>query len=132
MATDVLTWTLLGQYTNGVAKGTIPSEIMSFDQTTARWWLTVQTIGFAAEEDIVLPADITTPGWCYMRNKDSVNFVTWGPKSGGVMVPLGRLEADDVGSGDFAVFRFSPTGPPVLRMQADTAAVDVEIIIWAA
>lgn len=129
MATDVIQWTLLGQYANGVAKFNLPSEVMAFDQTTARFWSTVIAIG-TSEEDITLPADITTPGWCFMRNKDAANYVTWGPKSGGSMVALGRLEADDVGSGDFALFRLDPT-PPTLRMIANTASVDVEIIIWA-
>lgn len=131
MATDVITWTLICSYDNSPAKFNLPSEVMQFDQTTARVYMTTVTVGFAAEEDIALPTDITTPGWCMLRNRDAANFVTWGPKSGGVMVPIGRLEAADLGAGDFAIFRFSPTGPPTLRMQADTANVEVQIIIWA-
>lgn len=47
------------------------------------------TIG-TSEEDLTI-TDVTTPGLLILRNIDSTNYVQWGPKSGGAMIPCGRL-----------------------------------------
>jgi len=81
----------------------------------------VVTVGQAAEEDYTT-GDIATLGWLFLENLDDDNYVTYGPKSGGVMVPFGRLEA-----GEVAAFRLEPG--ITLRWQADTADVQVKTLL---
>jgi len=76
------------------------------------------TIGQSAEEDIAF-GDVT-PGLVVMQNLDSINFVTWGPKSGGAMVACGRLDPGKTA-------RFYLKAGVTLRAIADTAACDVTI-----
>lgn len=80
------------------------------------------TVGFAAEEDVSL-AELSTPGFCFMRNLDSSNFVTYGPKSAGSMVAFGELKA-----GEPTLLRLTRTSP-TLRMQADTGDVKLQILV---
>lgn len=69
-----------------------------------------------SEEDMPI-GEVATAGWLLLKNLDSTNYVTWGPKSGGAMVAMGRLKA-----GECALFRMDPT-PATLRWIANTAAV---------
>lgn len=76
-----------------------------------------------SEEDIDL-SEITTLGWCFMRNLDSTNFVEWGKKDGSNnMQAIGRM-----GPGEPALFRLNQG--VTLRMKADTAACNVQILVW--
>lgn len=76
----------------------------------------VQIIGFASEENVDL-GDIVYPGYCYLKNLDSTNYIEYGPDGGGSsMVVLGRLLPDE-----FAVLRIAPAGA-TLMAQANTAA----------
>ena len=79
----------------------------------------VVTVPSASEADLDL-SRLSTPGYCILRNLDDTNYVDYGPKSSGVMVPFGRLEP-----GDRQVVRFGPS--VVLRWQADTADVQVQV-----
>lgn len=81
----------------------------------------VQSIG-TSEEDIDV-GDVATLGWMVLRNIDTTNYVTYGPKSGGVMVPFGRIEA-----GEPATLRLEPG--ITIRAQADTAAVKLDVRIY--
>ncbi len=73
-----------------------------------------------SEENPVF-TDITTEGWIVLHNHDSTNFVKWGASATTpTLATIGRLEA-----GESACFRVEPG--VTLRMQADTAACDVEI-----
>lgn len=74
-----------------------------------------------SEEDIVT-TDISTLGWCFIKNLDPTNFIKYGPKSGGSMIEFGKLKA-----GEAAVFRLM-TGITI-RAVADTAACKVQILI---
>ena len=74
-----------------------------------------------SEEDISV-GDVTTLGYCFMRNLDAANFVKYGPKSSGVMIPFGKLKATE-----YAIFRLM-TGVTI-RAIADTGAVNTEIIV---
>lgn len=67
-------------------------------------------------------AVFSTLGWCRLQNLDTVNFVEWGPKSGGTFYPIGKLMP-----GESAVFRLSPG--KVLHVKADTAACKMQITI---
>jgi hypothetical protein len=62
---------------------------------------------------------VGTPGYCYMRNQDSTNFVTIYPDNTGNAVI--KLKA-----GECAVFRLGTTTPYAL---ADTASVALEYYI---
>lgn len=72
-----------------------------------------------SEEDITF-TDVGTPGWVWMKNLDSTNFITYGPKSAGAMVAFGKLKA-----GEAVVFRLA--GSVTVRMAADTAACKLQI-----
>lgn len=77
-----------------------------------------------SEEDLGI-GDISTLGYLYIKNLDSTNFITYGPKSGGVMIDFGRLRA-----GEHAVIRLEPG--ITLRWVADTANVKVEFLLMEA
>jgi hypothetical protein len=79
-------------------------------------------IGFAAEEDIAIP-DVTTLGWCWMKNLSDENYVDYGPKSAGAMVPFGRLKP-----GEIALLRLVPG--ITIRAQANTANVKTQIHVF--
>lgn len=78
----------------------------------------VQIIGTSAET--VDLGDISYPGYVYLENLDSTNYVDYGPDSGG-MVTMGRLLA-----GECAVLRLAPSGV-TLKAQANTA--DVKLLV---
>lgn len=85
----------------------------------------IVTVG-TSEEDLDV-GDVTASGQGYaiLQNLDATNFVTYGPKSGGAMVAMGRLKA-----GEIAVLRLEPSA--VLRWKADSAAVKVSVRLYAA
>ncbi len=80
------------------------------------------TQSIATSEAAISIPGITTLGWTYMVNLDDTNYVVWGPESGGSMVPMGRMEP-----GESALFRMEPG--ITLRMQANTAACEVQIFV---
>ncbi len=82
----------------------------------------VQTIG--TSEEVVVTGDIAANGWCLLVNLDEDNYVEYGPESGGAMVAFGKLKP-----GEFAWFRLKPG--VVLRAQADTADVQVDVRVYA-
>lgn len=45
----------------------------------------------SSEEDLTI-TDVTTPGILILRNLDSTNYIEFGPKDGGVMKLMGRLD----------------------------------------
>lgn len=62
--------------------------------------------------------DVTTPGWCFIRNTDTTNYVDITDAADSQVM---RLKA-----GEFAMFRFAITGP---KAKANTAAVVVEYLL---
>lgn len=77
-----------------------------------------------SEEDLSL-GDIATNGYIYLKNLDSSNYVTYGPKSAGAMIPFGRLSA-----GKTTLLRLD--AGVTLRWQANTAAVKVLVKAYEA
>lgn len=71
-----------------------------------------------SEEDLSV-GDVGTLGWLFLKNLDSTNYVTYGPKDT-VMKAFGRLEA-----GEEAALRLEPG--ITLRWQANTANVKVKV-----
>ncbi len=78
-------------------------------------------LSIGTSEEVVAFTDIGTLGYCYIKNLDTTNYVTFGPESGAAMVAVGRLKA-----GESCVLRLEPG--ITFRMKANTAAVKVQII----
>jgi len=96
---------------------------LKVDQSTARRGGHAQTIGIAADEVLDI-GDVSTEGYCFLRNLDDTNYITWGPQNGTTsdMEPCGKLKA-----GEIAVFRIEPG--TVLMAMSDTAAVDLDVTV---
>lgn len=109
------------KYTNGNAVDSVPTTTLSVTQTLQEEDAPTVSIG-TSEQDVAF-ADLTTLGWVWMRNLDLTNYVDWGPKSGGSMVGIGRLQP-----GEVALFRLKPG--ITLRMVAHTAACKVQFKVW--
>jgi hypothetical protein len=69
-----------------------------------------------SEQDITF--SVTTHGYLLLRNLDDTNYIKYGPKSAGVMVEFGRLNAREV-----AILRVAPG--ITFRAVADTAVCDL-------
>lgn len=75
-----------------------------------------------AEMDIDL-SPLGTKGWVRLQNVDETNYVDWGPKSAGAMVPIGRMLP-----GEPALFRLNSAA--ILRMKANVASCKVQILAF--
>lgn len=62
---------------------------ISLTQTTKGLHAAVESVG-TSEEDMSYGV-LSTPGLIMMRNLDATNYITYGPKSGGSMVLMGKL-----------------------------------------
>jgi hypothetical protein len=107
--------------TNGTFKDAVASETLLISQALAGKWDTV--ISIPTSDTALSPANITTMGWLYLKNLDATNFLSYGPTSGGAIVKLGRIKP-----GEHAWLRLEPG--ITLRMQADTAAVKVQVKLY--
>ncbi len=93
----------------------------SIDQTVVGRGGYVQSIGIA--DQVVTIGTMTNFGYAVLRNLDATNFVTFGPESGGALVPFGKLKP-----GEIAIVRLKPG--IVLRAQADTAPVKLDVRVY--
>jgi hypothetical protein len=84
----------------------------------------IVSVGTSEEDLEVGDVGASTQGFIVLQNLDAANYVTYGPKSGGAMVAMGRIRA-----GEIAVFRLEPSA--VLRWAANTAAVKVSVRVYA-
>jgi hypothetical protein len=104
------------------AKGSVDltlSDVGStFDVAGTRYVRGVQEVGFATDEALDM-GDLTDPGWCYMRNLDTSNYVE-------VYAATGETAFMRLLAGEHICFRMVATAPFV---QADTAAIDLEYMI---
>ena len=80
------------------------------------------TVNIGTSAELISLGDITSAGYCYIRNLDATNYVEIGPTSGGALVPMLRLKA-----GQEALMPLTPS--VALRGQANTAACDVLIAV---
>jgi hypothetical protein len=117
------------QYSLSYAKGNATASVkpgsLKLPQATQGYFQTIQTINTTAEENVTF-ANLTIPSLLAIQSMEATttgNFVVYGPNSTayGGMVPFGRL-----GPKDIHHLRLTSTGP-TLRMQANTAAVNVAI-----
>lgn len=81
------------------------------------------TLNIDTSEEVITFTDVGTYGLLCLLNLDDTNYVTYGPESGGSMVPIGRLNP----GGEPQMIRLEPG--ITLRMQADTGACDVELLL---
>lgn len=89
------------------------------DQASALLIRNVQSIGFAADEALVL-GDVVAPGIALFQNLDDTNFVEIGV---GSFTAFMKLKP-----GEIFLCRLGTTAP---RAQADTGAVDLFYIIYS-
>lgn len=117
---DEIKLTIQGSLTNGKLSETFAPGQISITQTTQGSHGSTVSVG-TSEEDLSV-GDISTLGLLFLRNLDSTNYVTYGPKSAGAMVAMGRIKA-----GEVAALRLEPG--ITLRWQANTAAVKVKVLL---
>ena len=103
-----------GNYT-----GVWDPPVVLADQAGQGGYRAVLSIG--TSEEVITFTDVGTYGILMMRNLDDDNFVTYGPTSGGAIVPFGRLNP----GAEPQTLRLEPG--ITMRMQADTGACDVEV-----
>ena len=117
------------QYSLSYAKGQAIAKVtpgsLKFPQATQGFFQSIVTINTSAEENIAF-TNLTTPSMLVLQSMEATttgNFVVYGPNSTayGGLVPIGRL-----GPKDIHHLRLTSTGP-TLRMQANTAAVNVAV-----
>jgi hypothetical protein len=108
------------QIENGSFKKTLPQAGGSINVTQdgSHFHGTIVDVG-TSEEDMPI-GDVATEGWLYLRNLSSLYYVTWGPKSGGSMVAIGKLEP-----GEEARFRMDSSA--TLRWVATGGTAQVEM-----
>lgn len=75
-------------------------------------------VSCTTSDTVVTLGNLTTPGWGFIKNLDSTNYVEIGPTSGGAIVPFIKLLP-----GEFAIFRLAAS--VTLRSQANTATCKV-------
>lgn len=105
---------------NGGFRQTFNPGNVVIDQTTLGNLSGVVVVG-TSEEDMSI-GDVATLGLLCLNNLDATNYVTWGPKSSGSMVALGRIEP-----GEIAILRLEPG--ITLRWKANTASVRVQMML---
>lgn len=76
-----------------------------------------------SEGDITI--SLSTPGMVVIENLDSANYVQYGPKSGGAMIPFSKLKAGEW-------HKFALDGSVTIRAKADTATVKLRIRAYEA
>lgn len=105
---------------NGNFRAEFKPPNLKIDQAAGARGGYTQAIG--TSEEVVVFGDVSTEGYIFLRNNDTVNFVEYGPEDTGAMVTVGKLKA-----GEIAAFRMSPS--VVLRAQADTATVNLDVLL---
>ena len=91
----------------GVAGGGLPGEVLA---------------GTGATGTLVNTTALTSEGWCFLKNLDSANFVTWGPLVAATFHPVGKLKP-----GESCVFRLDPA--KVFHVKGDTAACRTQAVV---
>jgi hypothetical protein len=116
---DELTIRASISFTKGSKSASLSLGPSTFDVAGNAALHNVQEVGFAAEEALLM-GDVAAGGYCLMVNRDDTNFVEVRPNTG--VADLIRLEP-----GDVCLFRITDDAVPYLL--ADTAAVDVEVLL---
>lgn len=80
------------------------------------------TVSVGTSESDMPRGSVATVGWLFLQNLDATDYVTWGPKSGGVMIEFGRLNP-----GEFAALRLEPG--VTVRWKASAGTCDVKMLL---
>jgi hypothetical protein len=94
----------------------------SADQAAAGVCYDVQNVG-TSEETLDL-GNVTTAGWAFFKNLDDTNFVHIGPDASGIQNFI-KLKAGEA-CGPI------PLATTTIKAKADTAAVELEYIVYEA
>lgn len=116
MANEATVTTSL-QFKKGSVDLTLNDAASTFDVSGTKYVRGVQNVG--TSEEALDMGDITSPGWCYMRNLDSSNFVQ-------IRAATGDTAFMRLNAGEHACFRLVATAPFAI---ADTSALDLEYMI---
>lgn len=129
MASEI-TVNLSGTISRGTAPYNITGEIfpsgsVSFDSSTTLRDCIIKSIATSDTSlTALLPNTDNAEGLLYIKNLDQTNYVTFGPDSGGSIVPMVRLNP-----GKVALIPLYPT--VTLRAQANTGACICDIRLYA-
>ncbi|KKL17323.1 hypothetical protein LCGC14_2486730 [marine sediment metagenome] len=116
MANEATVTTSL-QFAKGSVNLTLSDAASTFDVTGTRYIRGVQEVG--TSEEALDMGDLTDPGWCYMRNLDTSNFVE-------VYAATAETAFMKLKAGEHCCFRLVATAPFV---KADTGSIDLEYMI---
>ena len=103
------------------------SDVVDDPSTTKRHSLIVQDVGFSVSEAASL-GDVNTAKmyWARLRNLDPVNYVLVYVTSGGSDVEIGRMNPGETWGP--CRMKAVATGNPTLKVKANVAACNVEVI----
>jgi hypothetical protein len=86
----------------------------------------VQTVSVGtAAADLVVGSGVTNLGWARFSNLDATNWMKWGPKDGGVMIPVGKIMP-----GQFADLQLYPG--ITIQFAANAAPLLAQVLILEA
>lgn len=74
-----------GNFRDGIISATVTYDLGAIEKSEG-------IIGATTAEADLTFTGVTTPKFCVLKNLDSTNIIQWGPKSGGVMVEVGRIQ----------------------------------------
>ena len=122
MANEIAARAFLRMVQSGEAPVEVGTFTKYFDMTGTEYVDGVFSIGTSAE-DINL-GDVGTPGWVYIENYDSTNYIEGG-------YDTTRLDLNEatvkVKVGEFSLTRW---GAATVTLRADTAACRVRVVIF--
>ena len=104
-------------FSKGGIGSTLSDSDLKFDVTGTDYFQGTQGVG-TSEEALDL-GHITTPGYCYMKNTDTTNFVS-------IIRATSEGNCIKLKAGEVALFRFEATAPFV---KADTSAVQINYLL---
>lgn len=119
MADEITIRTLLN-LTNGYLDDENDIGAKRLTQTNGRIFKRVVDVG--TSEETLTFTDITTPGWCYLINLDSTNYVQVGVSTG---VYFTRLKAAEPGG----LFRLE-NAATTLYLKANTATCKILVVVY--
>jgi hypothetical protein len=105
-------------FTKSSSVGELISGFLQPTMTGSNWRHGRQVIG-TSEEALEMPADIGTPGWIMLINRDATNFVS-------MRRATGEGNFLKMLAGEFALFRMEAAAPYLI---ADSASCEVEYLV---
>jgi hypothetical protein len=104
-------------FSKGGIGSSLSDSALQFDVSGTDYFQGTQGVG--TSEEALDIGHITTPGYCYMKNTDSTNFVS-------VIRATSEGNCIKLKAGEIALFRFEATAPFV---KADTSDVQIDYLL---